>query len=312
MQALGDFRLSTSKSRPVPPTFPARKTEGKEELRTVSYVDNVASFWCDITDVDDTHSKHSGGAASSSTGSAPSLYNNLFERLSTHPSTASSVTVAEDIPSERSLTDCYYTARTPPGLEREPYRSEHLLDMWHPLKEANLHTSGDVIWHPSGDVDPKPIGVYTRNHAATFSSHGDALNEFLKSSTAADLLVGAEVNENGKKENGKSGTTLIDQVCTELGASVPRELLEAIDTRGLLEKIPRNEHQQLTSIGSIGHSMDVQCQPCLFWFRGRCSKGILCEFCHYVHEGQRPKRIRAAKNTRLKMRDGEMRKASAT
>ena len=38
--------------------------------------------------------------------------------------------------------------------------------------------------------------------------------------------------------------------------------------KGLLEKIPRNEHQQLTSIGSIGHSMDVQCQPCLFWFRG--------------------------------------------
>jgi hypothetical protein len=311
MQVFGDFRLSTSKSRPVPPTVPARETEGKEELRTVSYVDNVASFWCDITDLDDTHSKHSGGAASSSTTSAPSLYNNsyLLERASTHPSTASSVT------SEKSLADCYAIASTPPGLERENYCSEHLLGIWQPWlpsEDTNWHTSRDVIWHPSGDVDPKPIGGYTGNQAAS-SSQKDVLNQLLESFTAADLSVGAEVKENGKKENGKSGTTLVDQVFTELGASIPRELLEAIHARGLLEKIPRNEHQQLTSIGSIGHSIvnDVQCRPCLFWFRGRCSKGILCEFCHYVHEGQRPKRIRAAKNTRLKMRDGEMPKAFA-
>lgn len=280
----------------------ARERDGKGELRTVEYVDNVASFWCNIGGLDDAHSKldahskHGGYGAASSTGSSS---NNHTERPSTHPSTASSSTVPEESTSEKSLTDCWTVTYAPPGLQRPledgvAFPRDMWQDMWQPSENAARQFS------------PQPHDNYFGNEA-TARIPQEAL-DFLDSFNVANLSVNDEVKGN---QFGKTGKPLIDMVFTELGASIPKELLEAIDARGLLEKIPRNEHQQLTSIGSIGHTMNIQCRPCLFWFRGRCSKGILCEFCHYVHEGQRPKRIRAAKNTRLKMRDGEMPKAFA-
>mmetsp|Transcript_11044 Transcript_11044/g.25271 ORF Transcript_11044/g.25271 Transcript_11044/m.25271 type:complete len:227 (+) Transcript_11044:131-811(+) len=51
------------------------------------------------------------------------------------------------------------------------------------------------------------------------------------------------------------------------------------------------------SIGSLKHP--DACSPCLFWFRNACTKGESCTFCHFMHEGQKNKRIRPSKKTRL-------------
>ena len=55
------------------------------------------------------------------------------------------------------------------------------------------------------------------------------------------------------------------------------------------------------SIGSVGHGRG-ECQPCIFWFRGSCAKGEACTHCHSLHPGQKNKRIRPSKKTRLRIR----------
>lgn len=253
------------------------------ELRTVAYVENVSSFWCNLNDLDDNRSGYGSGAASSYTAAPASTATLASTNSSTHRDQESSTARSWSTNQEDEFaTEHFSVVNPPPGLERN-------LDSWAPQQDVSTKASCNgqrqvkELRHPDQDTLDRVLDSFHIN--------------------LGDLPLGSEAVGNAR------GEALVDQVFEELGSSIPRELLEAIDARGLLEKIPRNDQQLLTSIGSIGHNMDIQCRPCLFWFRGRCSKGILCEFCHFVHEGQRPKRIRAAKNTRLKMRDGEMPRA---
>jgi len=62
-----------------------------------------------------------------------------------------------------------------------------------------------------------------------------------------------------------------------------------------------SEELQYASIGSIKHNSG-DCSPCLFWFRRSCAKGVHCDYCHFRHKGQRNKRIRPSKKTRMQMR----------
>lgn len=78
--------------------------------------------------------------------------------------------------------------------------------------------------------------------------------------------------------------------------------LVAIGKLDFLRQIPRDETGALTSVGSMQHE-GGNCAPCLFWFRGGCSKGIKCTHCHFKHKGQKNKRIRPSKSTRLRMRE---------
>lgn len=73
-----------------------------------------------------------------------------------------------------------------------------------------------------------------------------------------------------------------------------------LDDQELMFMVPRNDEGELASLGSINHPGN--CSPCIFWFRGLCGKGVRCEFCHFRHQGQRNKRIRPSKNTRMQMR----------
>jgi len=68
----------------------------------------------------------------------------------------------------------------------------------------------------------------------------------------------------------------------------------------LLEQVPYNDEGERTSLGSLQHP--ETCSPCLFWFKGKCGKGIHCDYCHFRHPGQKNKRIRPSKNTRQQMR----------
>lgn len=81
----------------------------------------------------------------------------------------------------------------------------------------------------------------------------------------------------------------------------PLEEIELLHQQGLLHKIPRDDEGHLTSTGSIEHFAGT-CKACVFWFRMSCIKGLNCPYCHLVHSGQKQKRIRPSKSTRLKRR----------
>lgn len=109
-----------------------------------------------------------------------------------------------------------------------------------------------------------------------------------------------------KAECGPTGDTLLQSLLAKLGESGPvsnatREDIEDLDKEGLLEQIPKDEQGELTSIGSFKHEAGT-CAPCLFWFNSVCSKELRCQYCHFRHEGQKKKRIRPSKKTRLQMR----------
>lgn len=63
----------------------------------------------------------------------------------------------------------------------------------------------------------------------------------------------------------------------------------------------KNERGEYGSVGSQKHATG-ECSPCLFWFRQSCVKGVNCDYCHFRHKGQRNKRIRPSKKTRMQMR----------
>ncbi|CAJ1404440.1 unnamed protein product [Effrenium voratum] len=76
----------------------------------------------------------------------------------------------------------------------------------------------------------------------------------------------------------------------------------AADEEAILAQIPVNDEGERASLGSRLHP--DSCNPCIFWFKDKalCNKGIMCDFCHFRHPGQKNKRIRPSKNTRLQMR----------
>lgn len=87
----------------------------------------------------------------------------------------------------------------------------------------------------------------------------------------------------------------------ETGAAV-MDLLE-LHEAGILEKIPRNDEGEISSVGSLMTHMNGTCFPCVFWFRGICPKSVACSFCHFRHPGQKairnkPKSKRSGKQMR--------------
>lgn len=88
------------------------------------------------------------------------------------------------------------------------------------------------------------------------------------------------------------------------GLPLTMEDLEELTRSNLLEQIPFNEHGEMTSLGSIQHA-NGKCLPCLFWFKGACAKAVQCSYCHVTHPGQKNKRIRPSKKTRLQMRKAQ-------
>ncbi|CAE7708709.1 unnamed protein product [Symbiodinium pilosum] len=83
------------------------------------------------------------------------------------------------------------------------------------------------------------------------------------------------------------------------------------DEDALLSQIPFNDEGERASLGSRLHPDN--CNPCIFWFKDKtfCNKGIMCDFCHFRHPGQKNKRIRPSKNTRLQMRAAQAARAAA-
>lgn len=74
------------------------------------------------------------------------------------------------------------------------------------------------------------------------------------------------------------------------------------EEEAMLAQVPYNDEGERASLGSRLHP--DSCNPCIFWFKDKalCNKGAMCDFCHFRHPGQKNKRIRPSKNTRLQMR----------
>lgn len=91
--------------------------------------------------------------------------------------------------------------------------------------------------------------------------------------------------------------SLEEQRHCETGMDI--QYLQTLCNQGLSAQVPRNEQGNLSSMGSTSHDIGV-CSPCLFWFKNKCAKGLLCNYCHFSHEGQRNMRIRPSKKTRTR------------
>lgn len=52
------------------------------------------------------------------------------------------------------------------------------------------------------------------------------------------------------------------------------------------------------SVGALKHAAG-ECEPCLFWFRGCCSRGIHCHFCHLRHLQSNRRKTRRSKKGRM-------------
>jgi len=69
----------------------------------------------------------------------------------------------------------------------------------------------------------------------------------------------------------------------------------------MLANIPRDRCGNLTSLGSVGHDHGA-CNPCPFWFKDVCLNGLACHHCHFIHDGQRPRRLRPSKQGRARLK----------
>jgi len=115
-----------------------------------------------------------------------------------------------------------------------------------------------------------------------------------------------------------SNTTAANGVTTEKNqviqryqaeTGLPWRTLEVLFAKGILLNIPRDDDGELTTVGSIAHPQ--QCNACVFWYNGACNKGLVCEFCHLLHSGQKKKRIRMSKRGRLAKKAQEEAEAEA-
>eukprot|EP00931_Biecheleriopsis_adriatica_P044059 TRINITY_DN25177_c0_g1_i1.p1 TRINITY_DN25177_c0_g1~~TRINITY_DN25177_c0_g1_i1.p1 ORF type:complete len:269 (+),score=40.85 TRINITY_DN25177_c0_g1_i1:53-859(+) len=96
--------------------------------------------------------------------------------------------------------------------------------------------------------------------------------------------------------------SLLDTLHQE--TSWPIAGLEELQRDGVLEKIPRNDEGEISSVGSIQHA-EGTCIPCAYWFRNICTQSLTCTYCHFRHPGQKNKRKKPNKRTRELIREAK-------
>jgi hypothetical protein len=144
----------------------------------------------------------------------------------------------------------------------------------------------------------KPRGYQDIEGEDNDSSGGDAGDK-----VAGDLGCGASSDSsNGTVDIER--VLLAERIHSELKGAFPLEQLQDLASSGLLQQIPRGQSGELASVGSLNHGAG-ECTPCAYWFKGMCKKSLLCNYCHFPHTGQKNKRLRPSKHTRMRIRRGE-------
>jgi len=97
------------------------------------------------------------------------------------------------------------------------------------------------------------------------------------------------------------GNRPTDQTSEPLAQDLQAAIMQSRATQLQRHENGEKSRDMVVSIGSAKHATG-ECSPCLFWFRKSCAKGAHCDYCHFRHKGQRNKRIRPSKKTRMQMR----------
>lgn len=145
------------------------------------------------------------------------------------------------------------------------------------------------------DASSRPLHLVWSHGSQSSRSHTDGVADSLSQDgavrdsrkiTPVDVVSCSQLVLNLHKETG-----------------MPFEDLLELDGAGILEKIPRNDEGEISSIGSLHKHAEGTCTPCIFWFRGRCTKFLNCSRCHFRHPGQKPKRHKPHKRLREARRE---------
>jgi len=253
-----------------------------------------------VTDSDllDGHSAGSAyrrSASESDTSRHSSQLAPVHHRTFWEPSTSSYLTSSNSSEDSRSSKEYSSSAGTDPGLRSWRASSK----FWVP--QHDRHSGAGAVASAARAIDDEPW--CDRGHDGGLSGPSGVSSSFATMSVAdeppADEPLTCEVR--ASRALASPGALMsqgfVGMVHAETG--VPRPTLEALHECGLLAQIPRDGHGTLTSVGSIKHA-GGDCSPCLFWFRKACARGIACDYCHSRHKGQRNKRIRPSRKTRMR------------
>jgi len=122
----------------------------------------------------------------------------------------------------------------------------------------------------------------SRTTSAARSSGSDAASRKPNTASAAD--------DDGEEE----------ELATSSENSI-EALLEREGMQALLKQVPKDEHGNLCSVGSIPHATGA-CKPCVFAHSERksCQNGVECLFCHLPHAPK--KRMRFCKKKRMEIK----------
>eukprot|EP00747_Dinoflagellata_sp_TGD_P165305 gnl/TRDRNA2_/TRDRNA2_186401_c0_seq1.p1 gnl/TRDRNA2_/TRDRNA2_186401_c0~~gnl/TRDRNA2_/TRDRNA2_186401_c0_seq1.p1 ORF type:complete len:488 (-),score=55.50 gnl/TRDRNA2_/TRDRNA2_186401_c0_seq1:64-1422(-) len=106
---------------------------------------------------------------------------------------------------------------------------------------------------------------------------------------------GESPKERRKNEGGKNAKGV--------KAEAKRKASDAPAIRPDLKDAPRGPEDTNGEFPSVGSEKHVsgECLPCVYWFKGICANGKDCRHCHFLHEGQKNKRIRPSKQTRQRL-----------
>jgi len=141
--------------------------------------------------------------------------------------------------------------------------------------------------------------------AAPVIQHRESFSSFSTSSEdprGSPRISRSRIDQGNEQLTQSAENPFVAMVHAETGVAI--EQLTTLYSQGLLQQIPRDEGA-LTSIGSVSHWAG-DCRPCIFWFRDACTKGLSCAHCHFLHRGQKHKKIKPSRSTRLKRRaEGE-------
>lgn len=151
---------------------------------------------------------------------------------------------------------------------------------------------------PGADLSPQA----TRDDRASPAPQPGRPSPGNRRPAAASSSPQSMADDTSTPEEALAGASaILREAFLDFGDFVEVEELRELEAAGVLEQVPRDDDGRLTSVGAISHRFG-QCTPCAYWFKGICKFSVKCTYCHFVHEGQKSKRLRPPKQTRMRMR----------
>lgn len=190
---------------------------------------------------------------------------------------------------------------------------------------AHVGSSPDADRRPLGMLQGGPAAPQRMNEpmAAEYEPNPNLMNQMSQASQSSRAVVkdvacspqdgeAAEADATSPHIDERLASldkaTLVAEIYSEMKGRIKLEKLEEMAKADVLARIPRNCTDELSSVGSIYHFSGT-CTPCAYWFKRICKYSISCHYCHFAHDGQKSKRLRPSKQTRMRIRRWEAQKA---